>query len=144
MLIDGVWLIGFIASIFITISFLPQVYKMWKIRYAKLEEFHILWFVFSIIGSFLFMWYGFFIEQIGLIILNTVGVFSSVLMLFIYLGVWRREEEEIERLCAVCGKLIKITIKPDLSYDGGHYFGKIVPFDAEYWECDECFNKVEE
>lgn len=88
-MVDIVWLIGFIASICISLSILPQTYKMWQMRREKLEEFHILWFVFSIVGSFLFMWYGYLIEQIGLIILNTVGVLSSILMLLIYLGAWR-------------------------------------------------------
>lgn len=51
---------------------------------------------------------------------------------------------QIERKCAICGKLLQIVVQEDLLYTGGHYFGKIVPFDAEYWECDDCFNKVEE
>jgi len=89
-MVDAVWLLGFIASICITISILPQTYKMWTLRKEKLEEFHMLWFVFNIIGSFLFMWYGFLIEQIGLIILNGIGVLSSILMLMIYLGAWRK------------------------------------------------------
>ena len=81
--------IGFIASMCISISILPQVYKLWKIRHMELKEFHMLWFVFNILGSLLFMWYGYLIGQIGLIILNTIGVFSSALMFLIYLGLWR-------------------------------------------------------
>jgi len=83
------WLIGFIASICITISILPQTYKMWQIREKELKEFHILWFVFNIIGSIMFIWYGILIGQIGLLILNGIGVASSILMFMIYLGFWR-------------------------------------------------------
>ena len=81
--------IGFIASICISIAILPQVYKMWKLRHEELKEFHWLWFMFNIIGSLLFMWYGILIEQIGLVILNIIGIFSAVLMFLIYLGLWR-------------------------------------------------------
>lgn len=84
-----IWLLGFIASLCISISILPQVYKMWKLRHRVLEEFHIFWFVFNILGSLLFMWYGYLIGQIGLIILNIIGVFSSGLMFLIYWGAWR-------------------------------------------------------
>jgi uncharacterized protein with PQ loop repeat len=83
--------IGFIASICISISILPQISKMWKLRHEDLKEFHILWFAFNIIGSLLFMWYGYLIEQIGLIILNVIGTISSILMFLIYLGLWKRK-----------------------------------------------------
>lgn len=64
---------------------------MWKLRHEGLKEFHSLWFVFNIIGSLLFLWYGFLIEQIGLIILNVIGLLSSILTFLIYLGIWRRK-----------------------------------------------------
>ena len=50
MQIEFIWFIGFIASIFITISILPQTYKMCQMRKEKLEEFHMFWFIFGIIG----------------------------------------------------------------------------------------------
>jgi MtN3 and saliva related transmembrane protein len=90
-MVDITWLIGFLASICITIAILPQTYKMWKMRHEVLEEFHILWFSFNIMGSFLFLWYGALIQQIGLIILNFVGAGSGVLMFMIYGGVWIKE-----------------------------------------------------
>jgi uncharacterized protein with PQ loop repeat len=86
---DLTWLTGFLASIFITISIIPQAIKMWKMRRKKLEEFHVFWFTFGILGSVLFVWYGVLIGQLGLIILNVVGLVSLVLMLLVYLGVWR-------------------------------------------------------
>jgi uncharacterized protein with PQ loop repeat len=87
---DVVWWIGFIASIFITLSMLPQLHKMWQKRYEEFDELHKLWFIFGIIGSILFLIYGFMIDQIGLIILNGVGLVSLMLMYMIYIGVWRK------------------------------------------------------
>jgi hypothetical protein len=48
------------------------------------------------------------------------------------------EVKKIERKCAVCGRTLTITIFPDGTYKGGHYFGKINGI--EYWECNECFS----
>jgi uncharacterized protein with PQ loop repeat len=83
-----IWIIGLLASIFITISFFPQVHKMWILRHTQLKEFHILWFAFSIVGSLLFVGYGVLINQIGLIILNSVGLIMAFLMFLIYKGAW--------------------------------------------------------
>lgn len=54
--------------------------------------------------------------------------------------------QELKRKCAVCGKSLKILVREDLSYAGGHYFfgkgdtpGK--GLGGEYWECNKCFNK---
>lgn len=91
IVVDYTWVLGFIASIFISMSMLPQVYKMWRLRHEELKEFHILWFIFGTLGSVLFMWYGILIGQIGLVILNIIGVTSFILMLLINAGVWRKE-----------------------------------------------------
>ena len=86
----AIWAIGFVASIFISMSMIPQAYKMWKMRFEKLQEFSIFWFIFNILGSMLFLWYGILINQIGLIILNGLGLITQTLMLLIYKGVWNR------------------------------------------------------
>lgn len=53
--------------------------------------------------------------------------------------------QQIERTCVICGKTLQIVVEDDFSYTGGHYFfGKADGVESEYWECDECFNKVEE
>jgi MtN3 and saliva related transmembrane protein len=85
---DLIWLIGFMASLCIIISIIPQTYKMWKMRREKLEEFHLLWFIFNILGCILFIWYGLLIDQIGLLILNSIGLISIILMYLIYKGIW--------------------------------------------------------
>jgi len=77
---------------------------------------------------------------------------------------------EIDRKCVVCGRSLKITLKDNGEYSGGHYFGKIeIPIgegenkkvgtsnllgmevdvvewtgdyrEEEYWECDDCFHE---
>ena len=45
----------------------------------------------------------------------------------------------MRRNCVICGKELKISVKNNKSYSGGHYFGVIDPFEAEYWECDGCY-----
>jgi len=46
------------------------------------------------------------------------------------------------RNCVVCGRRIVITLYPDKTYKGGHFFGKLnisKRKKAEYWECNRCF-----
>ncbi|MES2223899.1 MAG: hypothetical protein V4469_03125 [Patescibacteria group bacterium] len=51
------------------------------------------------------------------------------------------QEKIIIKNCSICSKEIKITIKNDQTYtEGGHYFGTLGK-DAEYWECDECYEQ---
>ena len=51
---------------------------------------------------------------------------------------------ELKRMCVDCGKPLQIIVNEDLSYTGGHYFfGKADGPENEYWECDVCFNKVD-
>jgi len=80
------------------------------------------------------------------------------------------KEKVIERECLVCGKRLKIRLKDNGEYRGGHYFGilKIPTGDGEhkkikrtkigdmevdvvewtgehqkieYWECDDCYQE---
>ena len=47
------------------------------------------------------------------------------------------------RYCTVCGKKLTITVHPNKTYKGGHFFGKIEigrKKKAEYWECNHCYN----
>lgn len=48
----------------------------------------------------------------------------------------------ISRACSICGKKMTITVFEDRSYTPGNYFFKmrIRGKNAEYWECDTCFN----
>jgi len=44
----------------------------------------------------------------------------------------------ITRNCSICSAELQVTLHPDKSYEGGHYFG--AGAGAEYWECDKCYN----
>ena len=86
---DGIWWVGFIASICIALSLVQQSVKLWKIRRVPIKEFSFAFFSLQAVGSILFLYYGFLIDQIGLVFLNFIGIISVSLMLLIYLGVWR-------------------------------------------------------
>jgi len=54
------------------------------------------------------------------------------------------QTKTIKRTCTVCGGTINIVIYTNKNYSGGHYFGRLLIGDnkkAEYWECNDCFNK---
>lgn len=48
--------------------------------------------------------------------------------------------EKIKKRCSICGKDIAVILRPDRTYHGGNYFGKL-PGKREYWECDKCYNE---
>lgn len=51
--------------------------------------------------------------------------------------------KEIKRQCVICGKNIYVKIFRDGKYTGGNYFCNISieeDKNAEYWECDKCYN----
>ncbi len=47
-------------------------------------------------------------------------------------------KKDLNRVCIVCSKKLKIKVKANGSYTGGHYFGTVTPKNIEYWECGEC------
>ena len=62
----------------------------------------------------------------------------------------------IKRKCSVCGREMIIKVYPDGTYEGGYYFGSVKEAmielgrydkrlsdkEYEYWECEECYNRV--
>ncbi|MFH1840773.1 MAG: hypothetical protein ABH807_01290 [Candidatus Shapirobacteria bacterium] len=48
----------------------------------------------------------------------------------------------IIRICAACGKKIKVVLFPNGKYTSGHYLGKVPLLNrkiVEYWECQKCY-----
>lgn len=48
------------------------------------------------------------------------------------------------RYCVIadCAKKLNIVVRPDKTYNGGHYFGKMHTGKGkkvEYWECEACY-----
>jgi hypothetical protein len=56
-------------------------------------------------------------------------------------------KKQLQRECLVCGKSLDIIVYGDYMYDGGYYFdfGAVLKSkenkDAEYWECQKCFEE---
>jgi hypothetical protein len=50
----------------------------------------------------------------------------------------KKESKKLNKKCACCGQAIDVTLFPDKTYEGGHFFCKL-PDKAEYWECEKCY-----
>ncbi len=62
--------IGYIAAIFTTASFLPQVYKLWKTR--KTKGLSLPMYLIYTTGVFFWALYGFFLHDLAIIIANAI------------------------------------------------------------------------
>lgn len=74
-------IIGIIAGICTTISFIPQIIKILKTRHVR--DISLYMFVILTTGIFLWLVYGIFLEQFPIILANSV---SFILCLFILLA----------------------------------------------------------
>jgi len=72
--------IGGIAGVLTTASFLPQVYKTWKLKTADSLSLPML--VLMAIGVLLWGIYGILIESISMIIANSITFLSTLLLLY--------------------------------------------------------------
>ncbi|WP_199912766.1 SemiSWEET family sugar transporter [Aquimarina aquimarini] len=79
-MINPIELIGYIAAILTTASFLPQVYKTWKTKSAEGLSLSMLF----IFGSGVLCWliYGFMIDSWPIISANVITIISIFLLLF--------------------------------------------------------------
>jgi len=71
-------IIGTIAGILTTVSFLPQAIKVWQSKSAK--DLSLIMYIFSSVGVFLWMIYGIMLNELPIIIPN---FFTLILALFI-------------------------------------------------------------
>ena len=71
-------IIGLIAASFTTFAFVPQVFKIWKNSNASGVSFSM--YVIMLIGICIWLYYGFLIKSLAVIIANLV---SGLLQLFI-------------------------------------------------------------
>ena len=86
--INLVDLLGFLAGIFTTIAFIPQVLKTWNSKSA--EDVSLLMFIFFLLGVLLWCVYGWEIHSIPVIIANIITfllALSIVVLKLIYEGV---------------------------------------------------------
>lgn len=48
--------------------------------------------------------------------------------------------KRLQKICACCGKAIRVIVYSKNNYRGGHFFGKIpTRSKPEYWECSGCY-----
>lgn len=74
-------IIGFIAAILTTVSFLPQVYKIWKTKSA--ESVSLSMFLLFFIGVALWFVYGLLLGSISMIVANTItGILALMIVYF--------------------------------------------------------------
>lgn len=90
-MIDLVPLIGDLSGLILSLSFIPQIRKMWANRRNDFDEISPTWILITLIGGSLYLLFGFLLPNLGIIILNIVANASMILMLLIYLGVWKNE-----------------------------------------------------
>jgi uncharacterized protein with PQ loop repeat len=82
--------IGLLGGIVLSISFIPQIRRMWSERRNEFNQISLMWIIITLFGGTLYLIFGLMLPNWGIIILNLVANASMVLMLLIYLGVWRK------------------------------------------------------
>ena len=81
MELGSIELLGLIAGILTSISFLPQVVKTWKSRSAK--DLSLSMFIIFFIGVCLWLTYGILVRDIPVIVANVITLtFSGIILFF--------------------------------------------------------------
>jgi MtN3 and saliva related transmembrane protein len=77
---DSVTIIGLIAALFTTVSLLPQLIKVYKTKSAK----DISTGMFTLFGAGVFLWfvYGVFVNDLPIIVANSLAFIQAVVILF--------------------------------------------------------------
>ncbi len=72
-------IIGYVAAILTTSSFIPQVFKTWKSRSTK--DISLAMFIAFCAGVFLWLVYGILLASVPIIIANAVGLALGLIIL---------------------------------------------------------------
>lgn len=75
--------IGFSAGILVSLSVLPQVIKSWKTKSTR--DVSINWSIVNLAGQSLWIYYGFLINSISLIVMSAITLVLNVLMIILKL-----------------------------------------------------------
>jgi MtN3 and saliva related transmembrane protein len=73
-------IIGFFAAILTTSSFVPQVYKIWKIK--EVDEISFMMYLSMLIGVSLWFYYGYLIDSVSMMISNVVSAILVICILY--------------------------------------------------------------
>lgn len=72
-------IIGYIAAIFLSVLFIPQVIKTYKSKDVK--GLSLIFLILEVITSVLFIIYGFLIKAIPVIVANCAALFCNILLM---------------------------------------------------------------
>jgi len=76
---DFLFVLGIIAGGIVLAGFIPQIYKGWKTK--RLDDLSYLMLGFLCLGMFLWTIYGFFKEDIVIILANTTGILLNTILI---------------------------------------------------------------
>lgn len=80
-MIDKYEIIGLLAAVLTTASFIPQVYKTWKLKSA--DSLSLIMYIVFFIGVILWLMYGIHINSLAMIIANSItAVLALILIIF--------------------------------------------------------------
>jgi MtN3 and saliva related transmembrane protein len=68
--VDNITILGLVAGTLTTVSFLPQIIKIWRSRSTK--DISLVMFVIYSVGIFLWLVYGIYINALPVIVTNSV------------------------------------------------------------------------
>lgn len=80
---DLIEILGMIAAVLTTASFLPQVYKTWKTKDTK--SLSLTMYVCFFIGIVLWLIYGFLIDSLPMILANGITTITTFLLIVLKL-----------------------------------------------------------
>ncbi|MCF6296482.1 MAG: SemiSWEET transporter [Flavobacteriaceae bacterium] len=79
-MIFNIEIVGLLAGVLTTSSFVPQVYKTWKEKSA--ENLSLSMFSLFFIGVIAWLYYGFYIDSLAMILANSVTAFLSAILIY--------------------------------------------------------------
>ncbi|MBN3923716.1 SemiSWEET transporter [Nostoc sp. NMS4] len=76
---DFITILGLVAAILNTISFLPQMFKIWQRKSAK--DVSLVTLITFISGTFLWLIYGIYLQSLPIILANSVTLIFNLIIL---------------------------------------------------------------
>ena len=80
-IMDTASILGYFAGTLTTISFVPQVIKIWKTKSTK--DISLITFIAFCLGVFLWMVYGIILRSLPVIIANSIGLVLGLIILIL-------------------------------------------------------------
>lgn len=80
-IMDAASILGYFAGALTTISFIPQVIKIWKTKSTK--DISLITFIAFCLGVFLWMLYGIILHSLPVIIANLIGLLLGLIILIL-------------------------------------------------------------